>query len=278
MKFPVAAYCAVLAIAFSALRAQVAPALKFEVASVKVSQSPMEMLRAGRGMASGMPVFSGQRVEIGTMAMKSMIAAAYRVDVQHVTSPAWTAQAYFAIQAVMPEGATKEQYPDMLKALLEERFHLVARRAMTHQSGYALTVAKGGAKMKAPGEVDRSGCDTWRDAPAFPGAKLCNAAQDSDEGRITFSIATDSKWGPSRSSSAKTRTEMEFFAITMPQLADYLAGVVLQGPGRVQAMSCRYWTIRSYRGSGISRSRESLQMSRSVRRTARSRRYRLRPR
>jgi uncharacterized protein (TIGR03435 family) len=136
------------------------PGPKFEVASVKATQSLMELMRAGRGGGPVGTVFSGTRVEIGSMALKSLVATAYRTDIQHVTGPAWTLQSYFTIQAVMPEGATKDQFPEMLRALLEERFHLTAHKETSDQPAYALTVAKNGPKLKPAADVDRSGCDT----------------------------------------------------------------------------------------------------------------------
>src|SRR5258708_235136 len=129
------------------------PTPGFEVASVKATQSPMELMRAGRGGAMGGLTFSGTRVEIGSIALKNLVAAAYRTDIQHVTGPAWTLQSFFTVQAVMPEGATKEQYPEMMQALLAERFHLTAQRSVSDQPAYALSVGKNGHKMKAPGEV-----------------------------------------------------------------------------------------------------------------------------
>ncbi len=225
---------ATLTVALAVSLGQPPPAgLKFEVASVKVTQSPMEMMRAGKGMASGVPVFSGTRVDIGSMAMKSILATAYAVDLQRVTAPAWVAQSYFSIQAVMPEGATKEQFPEMLRALLSERFHLVARRDTSDQLAYALTVAKGGHKMKAPREVDKTGCDTWSDDRQMPGAKMCTAAQVTDSGRTSLTIRTDSRYGPSRISIQKTVSDAEFFAITMPQLADYLSTTIILSVPRV---------------------------------------------
>ncbi len=215
----------------AALVAQTPPVPKFEVASVKVSQSPMEMLRAGRGMGSAGPVFSGQRVDIGTMAMKNLIATAFHQDIQRVTAPAWATQSFFSIQAVMPEGATKEQFPDMLRALLEERFHMVARRETSDQAAYALSVAKGGNKMKPAREVDKTGCDKMDlTTGRSPGAKTCNSVVTTDGGRTTVTVRTDSKYGPSRTSISKTTSNMEFFAVTMPQLAEYLSRVIMSGP------------------------------------------------
>jgi uncharacterized protein (TIGR03435 family) len=229
---------AVLIAAFGLTRlmAQSLPAgPKFEVASVKVGQSPIDMMRAGRGPVSVGPVFSGMRVEIGTMALKNLTAAAYRTDIQHVNAPAWTLQSFFAIQAVMPEGSTKEQFPEMLRALLEERFHMTAQRSVSDSPAYALTVAKNGPKLKPPAEVDRSGCENWIDDRQIAGAKTCNVVLQPDGDRTTIAIRTDTKWGPQRVESTRRASETEFFAITMPQLADYLTGALKGGPGLAQA-------------------------------------------
>ena len=226
----VAGSIALIALSYAVLAQTPAPPLKFEVASVKASQSPMEMMRAGRGMGGAGTVFSGQRVEIGTIAMKSMIATAFHQDIQRITAPAWTAQSFFSIQAVMPEGATKEQFPDMLRALLEDRFHIAARRETMDQPAYALTVAKGGHKMKPAREVDKTGCDTWTDDRQLTGATTCTKVVEGDDGRTTVTVRTDSKSGPMRTATSKKATDVEFFAITMPQLAEYLSGVVMSGP------------------------------------------------
>jgi uncharacterized protein (TIGR03435 family) len=60
--------------------------------------------------------------------------------------------------AKVPAGATPEQVPLMLRALLAERFHLALHRENKTMQIYALEVAKGGPKMKQspdgpPGEA-----------------------------------------------------------------------------------------------------------------------------
>jgi uncharacterized protein (TIGR03435 family) len=70
---------------------------------------------------------------------------------------------------------------------------------------------------------------------AFPGAKTCNIVLQPEGDRTTVNINTDSKWGPQRTELSKRASEVEFYAITMPQLADYLAGVLKAGPGLAQA-------------------------------------------
>jgi uncharacterized protein (TIGR03435 family) len=207
---------------------------KFEVASIKPSQSPMEMMRAGRGMGAAGPVFSGQHVQIGTMAVSNMIAAAYRSDVSHLTEPAWTTTTYFSVEAVMPEGTTKDQFPEMIRALLTDRFHLSAHKAMTDLPAYVLTLAKPGTKLKPPAELDKTGCDAWRDDPQFPGAKVCMASEMADGVRNAITIRTDSKMGPQRFTTKREGSVMELYKITVPQFADYLGGAIMAVPNRNQ--------------------------------------------
>jgi uncharacterized protein (TIGR03435 family) len=227
MKTQTAVYTpAVLVGAFilARLMAQAPPAgLRFEVASIKAGCGVVVLPTAQR--------ISGSRLEIGSIAVKFLIAAAYHTDIQHVTAPAWTLQSCFAIQAIMPEGTTKAQLPEMMLHLLEERFHLTAKRSVSDQTAYALTVAKNGPKLKAPGEVDRSGCDTWIDDAQNSGAKMCTVVFQPDTDRTTVTIRTGTKWGPERTETSRRASETQFFSITMPQLADYLTGVLKSSPG-----------------------------------------------
>jgi uncharacterized protein (TIGR03435 family) len=48
----------------------------------------------------------------------------------------------------MPEGSTRENYPAMLKSLLEERFSLKAHREQREMVAAVLTVSKNGHKLK----------------------------------------------------------------------------------------------------------------------------------
>ena len=52
------------------------------------------------------------------------------------------------IVAKLPEGATQDQVPDMLLALLDDRFKLAYHRENKQRPVYALVVGKGGAKLK----------------------------------------------------------------------------------------------------------------------------------
>src|SRR5271157_4083933 len=72
----------------------------------------------------------------------------------------------FDVVANLPPGATKDQVPQMLQALLAERFKLVIHRDTKEHNVYALVVAKGGPKI----------AQTPEPAPAADGAAAPNPA------------------------------------------------------------------------------------------------------
>jgi len=119
----------------------------FEVASIRsAAQITSEMITSGK-LHVGMKIDAG-RVDIGFMSLRDLITMAYEVKPFQVTGPEWMAAQRFDILAKMPEGATKEQVPAMLRTLLEERFKLVAHRDNREQPVYSLEVAKSGPKFK----------------------------------------------------------------------------------------------------------------------------------
>ena len=115
-------------------------AIRFEVASVKPTLNQSDFvsreLASGKTSGGGMRV-SGLRVDIDSMALKNLISTAYRIDTRLVTGPDWVneGEVSFAVHAVMPDGATKDQIPDMMKSLLAERFHMVTHRANNRTVG-----------------------------------------------------------------------------------------------------------------------------------------------
>ena len=54
----------------------------------------------------------------------------------------------FDIAATLPQGASESQVPQMVQALLQDRFKLAIHRGTAEQAMYALVVAKGGLKVK----------------------------------------------------------------------------------------------------------------------------------
>ncbi len=239
------------------------PAIRFEVASIRpVPPGPPDAnnpsfaaFRAGKATSFCIVCVSGLRYDNYGMVLKELIADAYRIDSRLVVAPDWVNQTegtQFVIHAVLPEGATREQIPDMLRALLEERFHLVSHRATVEQTAYALVAAKNGPKLKKPGDVDRSGCEEWSDAggPAGSGNQVCRTGQVIGDRHINVMTMTNSVWGPMLSSTSRdsslgtSESHGEYFRITMPELAKLLTNLLssvrgAQGAGSIVQVTDR---------------------------------------
>src|SRR5438093_301996 len=92
----------------------------FEVASIRsAEQITPQMIAAGK-LHVGMKIDAG-RIDIGFASLRELITQAYEVKPFQVTAPDWMTTQRFDILAKIPEGATKEQVPAMLRALLEDR-------------------------------------------------------------------------------------------------------------------------------------------------------------
>lgn len=122
------------------------PQRSFEVASIKNAPPyTMEMMHSGK-VKLGMKV-DGARVEFGATALTELIARAYRVRTFQVSGPGWMNDQKYDIMAKLPEGATPDQIPEMLQALLADRFKLTTHRTTKEFGVYALVVAKDGMKL-----------------------------------------------------------------------------------------------------------------------------------
>lgn len=119
----------------------------FEVATIKPSeQITPAMVQAGK-MHAGMSV-DAARVDIGYFSLYDLIYTAYKLKPYQVEGPDWIRVQRFDVLAKMPAGATKDDVPVMLQALLKDRFHLEFHRDHKDHPVYALIVAPGGPKMK----------------------------------------------------------------------------------------------------------------------------------
>lgn len=115
----------------------------FEVASIKPSAPPpMGQMRIMMNADAGMLRYTN-------VSLKDCIRVAYRVKDFQVQGPDWLGSARFDITAKLPDGSSREQIPEMLQALLADRFKLTLHRDTKEHAIYALVVAKGGPKLKA---------------------------------------------------------------------------------------------------------------------------------
>jgi uncharacterized protein (TIGR03435 family) len=126
--------------------------LSFEVASIKeVAPLDAEALMSGKRPDTSI---DNAFVHFTNRSVMDLVWWAYHVSRNRVVGgPAWLSKPHapmFDIVAKMPDGATKEQVPEMLQTLLAERFKLVVHREKREASAYALIVGRGGARLKEP--------------------------------------------------------------------------------------------------------------------------------
>ena len=88
--------------------------------------------------------------------MAGLIAQAYRVAPSEVWGPGWISYdgERFDVFAKLPEDSSKTQMPDMLQALLSERFRLSVHRVDRVEASYELVVRKGGHRMQLAAASD----------------------------------------------------------------------------------------------------------------------------
>jgi uncharacterized protein (TIGR03435 family) len=119
----------------------------FEVATVKAAQPlTFELLRSGKA-------HTGVRIDkayadFGGSSLTDLIAHAYLVKGIQVSGPDWMGTTRFDVLAKLPKGASAESVPEMLRALLVERFHLKLHTASKDLSVYALVIGKSGSTLR----------------------------------------------------------------------------------------------------------------------------------
>jgi uncharacterized protein (TIGR03435 family) len=131
---------------------------QFEVASVRLSVPVLEAGANARQGGGGGPVcptrfsMDGGRVDIECLTLAALIGHAFGILPDRIAGPDWMtagSTAKFDIAANLPEGASAAQVPEMLQALLADRFKLAIHREKREQTVYALVVAKSGLKAKS---------------------------------------------------------------------------------------------------------------------------------
>ena len=199
----------------------------FEVASIKPSEPITPAMVASGKLHAGMKI-DGKRVDIGNFALMQLICKAYDVKPYQVSGPSWLQAVGMTVQrfdivANLPEGATKEQVPQMLQNLLAERFKLVIHRDTKDQSVYALMIGKGGkaglkikeAEMPPPAAPDGSAPN-----PAVTGSSSVTVSQG--KGGATVSDGTGKQQRMIPSPDGKSM-RFEITGATLAELAEGLS-------------------------------------------------------
>ncbi len=160
-----------------------APTRSFEVASVKpnLSGSLAQSGQSGKGSMT-----------MTNMRVRALIVTAYSIRPDRVIgAPAWIDQDRFDISARAPADTPDNELPMMLRALLAERFGLVARSEVREQPVYALVVARAdgalGPNLKSSSECDAEPNRASVDAAGVSGRQV--------PGQIPCGVLTGSNAG-----------------------------------------------------------------------------------
>jgi len=129
---------------------------QFEVASIKPFDPNLP------GQTAGLH-FDGAQVRGLGLSLRDYLATAYRFKATLISGPDWTLTERFNISATLPEGGSRAQVPEMMQALLADRFHVKLHKDKKELPIFALVIAKGGLKMKElPSDPD---ADPAKDEP-----------------------------------------------------------------------------------------------------------------
>ncbi|HEY4360156.1 MAG TPA: TIGR03435 family protein [Bryobacteraceae bacterium] len=156
-----------LALSFIGLAAaQNPPArLAFEVASIRPGLSGnLTPAQFEAAVAAGKfhRLIDDSRIDLAGMPLPDLIMMAYRIPGDRLVMAGGASQDQrFDIVAKLPEGAKKEQVPEMLQTLLAERFKLAVHHESKPLPVYSLTVAKEGPKLRdsTAGDSDYAACN-----------------------------------------------------------------------------------------------------------------------
>jgi uncharacterized protein (TIGR03435 family) len=159
----------------------------FEFADVH--ENPRAVTILTQGMRGGL-LRAGGRYELTSATMVDLIRTAYGVDADKVLGgPSWLESDRFDIIAKAPPKATPESVKFMLQALLADRFKLGLHKDTHPMPTYALSVGKGGPKLKETEGQGDSGC-TMTIQQINPAQAAANRAAVQNGGPLVLNLAT----------------------------------------------------------------------------------------
>jgi uncharacterized protein (TIGR03435 family) len=117
---------------------------EFEVASIK----PAPLQPIGRTSVHMSSDRSTGNLTYSNVSLRDLIGQAYKLQSYQISGPEWLNDVRFDIAAKFEPGSSSEQFEQMHQSLLDDRFHLKFHRETKELPIYALTIAKGGSKLK----------------------------------------------------------------------------------------------------------------------------------
>jgi uncharacterized protein (TIGR03435 family) len=145
--------------AHSQTTATLAQQPQFEVASIRmVEPHSLEDLQRGIGVGSVSP-FPTNLFTANYMPLSVIVSIAFKIDSNRIIDkPDWLDSQLWQISAKVDGDAmlTAEQMRPLLQELLRQRFHFAFHRESRSEPGYDLVVAKGGPRLQASKDGDKS--------------------------------------------------------------------------------------------------------------------------
>jgi uncharacterized protein (TIGR03435 family) len=150
--------------------------LTFDVASVKLTTVPDGVTLGENGQrmvhkGSGTPIPRNTggpgtedpgRIHYAMISLKELLRQGWP-SYYEIDGPGWLGSQVITVDATMPPATTKEQFQEMLRNLVTERFGLKYHAGTKDVAGYALMVARNGTKMKE--SADQSDAEFARPQP-----------------------------------------------------------------------------------------------------------------
>lgn len=124
---------------------------EFEVASIKPSP-PSAPGKASIGLH-----IDGAMVRYSSLSLTLYLGMAYNLKNYQISAPDWMASDRWDITAKLADGSDPKQIPDMLQALLRDRFQMKIHRETKELPVYGLIIGKGELKLKESADATPDG-------------------------------------------------------------------------------------------------------------------------
>ena len=199
----------------------------FEVASIKQATFPTpDKILSGQihlGINN-----RGSQADFGLMSLADLLSYAYRVKPYQIAGPDWIRESRWDILAKLPDGESQDHVPEMLQALLVERFKLAVHRENREHPVYELVVGKNGLKLKpSTAEDETPAPEAGPENSTLPGLfggglrGAGNIRMNADGRGMTITGGPNGAMRMSQGANGGMRLEM--MKVTMSAFADMLA-------------------------------------------------------
>jgi uncharacterized protein (TIGR03435 family) len=124
------------------------PAKEFEVVSIRDAPELSPQDRMAVDPRTRVSRISPGLVRMPYESVARILQRAFGLARPQVIAPEWTESRHFSIAAKLPDGATRDDVPEMLRNMLSVRFHLAYHTEVRNTPVLVLSLAKGGIKAE----------------------------------------------------------------------------------------------------------------------------------